>query len=260
MKALSQDNLNYKDLASIIVKHPGIAARLIALANSAWAAPVCPVNSIDVACSRLGLNLVRSISIGLAVIAPFNVSQCPNFDIHRYWVTGMLVAEGAVFLANAWQKDHAQQDVLPGIHTAGVLHNLGLLCMADLLSKEVEQAFLLRAKSVNITVTDALQRTAATDYCEVGGWLAEQWGLPEDLVAIMRHHRNPDYRGHDWLQASLIGYAALMVSALIKQQEQLPGHQYSAALNIDSELEANVFSRLSEQLPKVIEMAQAVLG
>ena len=54
LKALSSDDLNFRQLSQIISKYPSIAARLIFLANSAWAAPRVPIEDLESACARLG--------------------------------------------------------------------------------------------------------------------------------------------------------------------------------------------------------------
>jgi HD-like signal output (HDOD) protein len=72
-QAFSDDTLGLSGLAKTLKYYPIISARLIGLANSAWFAPAMPINSIERACARLGMDIVRSVSIGLALISPFNV-------------------------------------------------------------------------------------------------------------------------------------------------------------------------------------------
>lgn len=101
LPAFTKIDLSVRELASIIENHPAITARLIALANSAWIDPASPVCSVERACLTLGLTVVRSVSIGLAVFPLFNSSVCPAFDFHRFWASSKLMTDGAVFLASA---------------------------------------------------------------------------------------------------------------------------------------------------------------
>ncbi len=93
LQTLMDENIDNNKLKAVIGRFPSIAARLLCLANSAWAAPPVPVTSLDMACARLGLNIVRSVSIALAISSPFNPARCPAFDAERYWCTALLVAD-----------------------------------------------------------------------------------------------------------------------------------------------------------------------
>jgi len=96
MQALASDKLSYQQLAEIIKHYPEITARLIFLANSSWSAPISPINNIEQAISRLGISIVKSISIAISIASSFDTRKCPCFDTVHFWTSSMLVAEGAV--------------------------------------------------------------------------------------------------------------------------------------------------------------------
>ncbi len=257
IQSLTKDDLSFRELAKIIEAHPPIALRLIALANSAWAAPINPVTSVEKASLNLGLTIVRSVSIGLAVIAPFNISFCPAFDLHRFWVSSQLVASGAVLLA-AGMPTQADDSFLQTIHTGGLLHNLGLLCLADLLPKETQHALCAVNKAPELTLNQTLSQTIDTDFCEVGALFAETWGLPQNLVDVIKYHRDDQYHGQYWQHAALVGNAALMVSALFKNQESLPLHTTLEKLAISQTYQQKIFDKLQAQFQETSELAKAL--
>ena len=105
----------------------------------------------------------------------------------------MLVAEGAGMIASRLPD---QVTNLGLVQTAGVLHNLGLLWLADNLPVETDKAFqMITDESSSLSVSDALRQCTGTDYCEIGGLIAKQLKFPEVLIAIMENHLNPDYQG-----------------------------------------------------------------
>jgi HD-like signal output (HDOD) protein len=59
MQALNDDNLGFREIAAAVEKMPSIAARILALANSAWSAPARPILALDEACGRLGIKVVQ---------------------------------------------------------------------------------------------------------------------------------------------------------------------------------------------------------
>ncbi len=131
LKSLTNENIDFAELASVVEKFPGIAGKLISLVNSAWSAPATEVTSLEDTCSRLGLGVVRSTSIALAVAAPFNSTRCPSFDLEYYWCSVLLAADAASRLAGV---SSSIRDFEPATaRAAGLLHNLGLLWLADRL-------------------------------------------------------------------------------------------------------------------------------
>ncbi|MGR9114213.1 MAG: HDOD domain-containing protein [Gammaproteobacteria bacterium] len=258
--ALTNEDIDYLHLAKIIEAHPAIAARLIALANSAWAAPANPVTTIENACIRLGFSIVRSVSIGLAVISPFNVLKCPVFDIQRYWVSCMLVAEGAAQLAAETPLFKQSSLIQRTARTAGILHNVGLLCLAHVMPKETQQALDRVSADPELNVLNALRQTLDTDYCEVGGFVADTWGIPPDLAVPIRHHRDISYQDQFWELSNLVGDAVMMVAATFKNQESVPQCRLRKELLISQDLRTDVFITLREQFDKTSEMAKSLFN
>lgn len=257
LQAFNNEDLDYRELGKILADQPTIAARLIALANSAWAAPATPVNSLDRACVNLGLSVVRSVSIGLALISPFNISACPAFDIRRFWISSKLVADGAVLLASALPSPPSYA-FIQTLHTGGLLHNLGLICLADLMPKEIQQVLLTVQASPDLPVNDALHQFIQTDFCEVGGLFAETWNLPDDLIAMIKFHRDPDYPGQHGEKVALVGAAATMVSALCNNQSTLPTLNAAEKLGINEVEQQQIFENLQPLFAETTELANSL--
>ncbi|MGR9045876.1 MAG: HDOD domain-containing protein [Gammaproteobacteria bacterium] len=257
IQTLTNDAIEFRQLTKIIEAHPTIAARLIALANSAWAAPVMPITTLENACVRLGFSIVRSVSIGLAVISPFNASKCPGFDIQRYWVSSMLVADGAALLAAGMpQSGQLEQTV----RTAGILHNFGLLCLAHKMPWETQQALSCVAEDSELNLSSVLQQTIHTDYCEVGALIIETLGIPRHLVLAIRHHRDFSYQGPYWELCRLVGYSAMIASALCKNQEILPHLEAITEIPLSDDFKQGVFNRLQERMEKTSEFARLIFN
>ena len=255
LQAMVDENIDNNKLKAVIERFPSIAARLLFLANSAWAAPPVPVASLDMACARLGLNVVRSVSIALAISSPFNPVRCPAFDAEHYWCTALLVADGSAWLASS-ARGVVDLDI-QAMHTAGLLHNLGLLWLADNRPQETACALDLAAHE-SILFNQALRQVAGIDYCEVGGCLGDVWGLPDILVVAMREYLNHGYNGKNWQYAALVRYAAAMVSAVYKGAEQPPENLYPEQLNIDPADRDAVFAKIAAKLGGTREMARTL--
>ncbi|AEG00501.1 HDOD domain-containing protein [Methylomonas methanica] len=257
LQAFNNQDLDYGDLARIISRQPTIAVRLVALANSAWAAPAVPVNSLERACINLGFKVVRSVSIGLALISPFNTWACPAFDIRRFWMSSKLVADASALLASA-MPDQPQQAFLQVLYTGGLMHNLGLICLADLMPEETNQALSNLASQPQLTVNQALENTLQTNYCEVGGLFAEIWGLPDDLTAIIKFHRSTDYPENHAELIALISDAAMLVSTLFSDQPELPITLATKKLGIKDTDHQEILENLQPLFLQTNELAKAL--
>lgn len=210
MSSLADDQIEPPLLAKVLEQYPSIAVRLVALANSAWVAPRDPVTSISAACSVLGLRVVRSVSLALAVARPFNATRCPAFDAKRFWATALLAAEGTALLAPQL-ADACDPHTL---RTAGLLHHLGLLWMVDAWPAEAAAAVGAAEASAEPDLCAAQRAVCGTDYCELGGVLGAAWRLPAELTAAMRQHRAADYRGPHRQTAEVVGFAAALANAV----------------------------------------------
>ena len=256
MQALADDDLNYQQLAKIIKQYPGITARIIFLANSTWSAPIAPISSIELACSRLGITIVKSISLAISISSSFSTKNCPFFNTVHFWTTALLVSEGAGLLASKLPDQIANLEFEHTVQTAGILHSLGLLWLADNLPSETNNAFqLVIDKSSSHSVIESLRQCTGTDYSEVAGWLAQELKFPEVLITILEQQLNQDYQESSWEMALIIRSAAQMASALHKQSDKIPTISRLEILGLDSSTQNDVFQQLSNNFEKTCELA-----
>ena len=255
LQALSDEDIDNRGLGTAISHFPSIAGRLMSLANSAWAAPPIPVTSLDMACARLGLNTVRNVSIALAIASPFNPGRCPAFDAKRHWSTSLLVADGVTWLASTIQSSEDLD--LQAMHTAGLLHNLGLLWLADKMPQETADALTLSTDQ-SISLGQAQQQLSGIDYCQVGGYLGESWSLPNCLVVAMREPCHHQYAGDDWHYPALVRTVSAMVSAIHRGEEQRPESSYIERLSIDPADQDALFEKLTDKFESTLEMTQTL--
>lgn len=259
MQSLADDSLNYQQLAEVLKHYPDITARLIFLANSSWSAPISPITSIEQACSRLGTSIIKSVSIAITIASSFDTRRCPLFSTVRFWTTSMLVAEGAKLLASKLPASLSGSELEQTAQTAGVLHNLGVLWLADNLPVETDTALQKIADEFpSLSFSDSLRQCTGTDYCEIGGQLAKHLKFPEVLAVAMQYHLSADYQESSWEMALLIGEAAKMASALHRQAEEISPNTRLEKLGIDSATQKLIFQQLSKNFEKTHQLAKTL--
>jgi len=257
LKSLTNENIDFVELAAIVEKFPSIAGKLISLVNSAWSAPASTVTSLEATCSRLGLGVVRSTSIAIAVASPFNPSSCLSFDPEYFWCSALLSADAASRLASI---SSSSNDLEPSTaRAAGLLHNLAVLWLVDQLPAEIDQAFIMIKKNQAESLQQALVHVLGFDQMQAGGRLGRSWDLPEPLVAAMAHYPETDYRGAQSGIVTTVGLAVKLVSAVLKEAPCPEPDVRLSSLGITEENFADVFEQLTGQLVKTRAIAKVLI-
>lgn len=260
LNALFDEEIDFFKLTSIITEHPSISARLISLANSVWSAPAMPITTIENACNRLGIAVVRNVSIALSISSPFNPSRCPSFDIERFWTTCILVSEGAGLLLSVLPKNQFSSEIQKTTQTAGIIHNIGLLWLAENMAQETEQALQAVMNDSSLSLNQALNEFSGTDYCEVGFILAQYWDIPEILLTAIRYHQKSNYEDQFWEVSHVVGSAAIMVKTILAGEEDFSQIDFLEKYNIERSNQEDVFNKLVAKLDRTRELAKTLFS
>ncbi len=253
---LTNENVELDEVASTIEMDPGLSARIIGLAGSAYFGNPQPIYSVKEAIIKvLGLNMVKSLAISVAISGGFKVDQCREFDIQRYWGGAMLTADLAQRLAGAVAARAEGESEPPDLHIAylsGLLHNLGLLVLTHLYPAEMAKAYAEADPEKPGSLLAAERELLGVDHHETGSWLAHRWHLPNEVITVMSHHHEPDYRDDAWPISLLAGMCARMIQRQQDSDEEMPVEPESVeALGIpESRLERawEACERQSEEL------------
>lgn len=258
LKSLADEDIDFKELARVIERFPTIAGRLIALANSAWSAPLSPIGSLEMACSRLGLGVVKSTSIALAVASPFDPNRCPAFDRVRFWTSAIMSADAGSMLAGLVGSSGAAEPSTA--RAAGLLHNLGLLWLADRLPGEVNEALSDAEEAPSGLLRRALIERLGFDSAQAGGHLGRAWGLPPPLVMAMAHYPESDFQGDNWRTSQLAGVAVALVSSVRQGVDHPVADPRLKRLGITAAAVERVGATLERQLERNRELAETLFG
>ncbi len=206
---LNDPDAEIEDIADIIIKDPGLAAKLLGLANSAFFSFGRSVNTITEAIINvLGLELVKGLSIGLIMSNSFDSNKCKSFDISQYWSNALLTAN---LTRGIGKIGEFNEDINPAFfYLYGLLHNLGILVLADCFPEEMDNVFSIKGKHPEEKLSIIEREELGITHYEAGVFLSERWGLPEDITVAIGEHANFDYRSSHHEVAQLTGYCSRM--------------------------------------------------
>ena len=256
LKALSSEELSFRELASAVEQFPSIAARLVSLANSSWSSPVSEVTSVEMACARLGFSVVRSVAVALSVANVFNPNLCPAFDPVRYWCHAFLTADLGAFLAENEGSTDPQT-----VRTASLLHNLGLLWLATWMPEETHEGLRAWEEEPTRPLDAVLAEHCGTGCIEAGALLSEAWKFPAVLTDAIRHQAEPAYQEDHWVEAALVGLAGTWAHEHETDEEAPPAQDPRwIRLALSSELESMMLERLQRQREETRELAKTLFS
>lgn len=216
--AIADSDVEIDELADIISQDPALAARVIGLANSAYFGQTRPVNSVEDAIIRvLGLNMVKSLALSIAIAGSFDTDCCVGFDLSGYWFGALASAQLARMLA---MKISERDGSLPdSVYLGGLFHNLGVLLLAHVYPEQYSKAL---ADQMQDPAADllALERVrVGIDNCNAGVWLARRWHLSNAVIDMMEQQGPRDDQSEKDLPATLVGSAVDWVSHYQKGDE-----------------------------------------
>ena len=178
-------------IAAVVDGDPGICAKLLGLANSAYFGLAEPVNDIAEAISRvLGVDTVRSLVLAMAIQQSFNCKQCPEFDVVRFWTQSLMAAECCKKIASVDKSaDDAERDLA---YSAGLCHNLGLMALTHIEPARTNEVLKQnRENDQNDTLAELFNAEFSTDHKIVTAELGRIWSLPAPMVAAYQYRAFP---------------------------------------------------------------------
>ncbi|BBB27878.1 signal transduction protein [Amphritea japonica ATCC BAA-1530] len=182
------------DLVPLVRGDASLAAQVMSWAASPYYAAPGDVHSVEDAVIRvLGFDLVVNLALGVAMGKALSLPEDMPRDAVPYWQQSVFTAATAELLC---KKIPAEIRPKPGlVYLAGLLQNFGYLVLAhlfpphfSLLSRYIEANPHMALEFVEKQVLNVTRE-------QVGGWLLDNWGLPEVVVEAVRHHNDLAYEG-----------------------------------------------------------------
>lgn len=182
-----------QQLLKLIEQDPQISARIIGLANSPLFGASKKITSIPDAAMMLGVNRVKSVSVGIAVMSTLARHPTGHMNVQSLWLHSLGIALAMCALAHAMPSRGRPLD--DEIFFAGLLHDIGFMVLNYI---DPERSDLLQSRLAaepDRPITEIESDVIEIGHGELGAELAQHWHLPEDIVAVLRYHHTPANAG-----------------------------------------------------------------
>ncbi len=180
-------------LLVLIGQDPQISAKILGLANSAMVGASRKIQTLREATMLLGMKRVQSIATGIAIISIMAKAPEGEFNIHDLWQHSFRVAfamQGIARMMPADMRPHEEQ-----IFLAGMLHDIGFLVLAYIDPRLSDKLHNHLAAQPERPAEEVEREILEIGHDELGAELARHWSLPEEIIAVLRYHHNPDADG-----------------------------------------------------------------
>ncbi len=170
-----------EEVARILALDPSLTARTLRLANSDCYGFPRKVGSVELAVLVLGSGTIRDLVLTASVVQTLAPG---DRALTKLWNHSMACGVAARALG-----ERVRYRLLGEAYAAGLLHDVGAVLLRQQHPGRFDAALAL-ASSQGQSLGEAERSLYGSDHSEVGGWLAERWGLPAEIVeAIACHHR-----------------------------------------------------------------------
>ncbi len=177
--AVEQENVTAHQIADMVATDAALSARLLQVANSPLYRGRVAIESIQMAVTRLGYKLVRSLVVSLAMKQIFQAtSDTLDVRLRSMWEQSVEIAAISRVLCQNLPHLDKEQAML-----AGLIHNIGslpILTWADSYPELMDNEAELDKLVEELTPT-------------IGTQILELWGFPDTLIKVAAESQNLSY-------------------------------------------------------------------
>lgn len=196
-KILKNNSTSTYELIGAISKDQGLTTKILAVANSPFYGLQRRVSSLEFAIMVLGNEEIKSIVIALSLSGAIKIESSENFNYNDFWYHSLVVGSAAKEIA----RYLGHLDIATDAFIGGMLHELGIQVMYKYFPNEYNE-IAERAKTENSDFADLENEILGMTHEKMGRFLAEKWGLPEELSdAIGNHHQPGLSKGNNLIPA-----------------------------------------------------------
>ncbi|MEW8508646.1 MAG: HDOD domain-containing protein [Candidatus Thiodiazotropha sp.] len=216
---VGDDRFSLEELALVIKQDPGLSARLLGLANSAYFGQKNPILTIEDAIIRvLGLNMVKSLAFSIAVSGVFESSACSSFDLHEYWCHALSIATLSRQISLAVKSEDPPD--ADGVYLAGLLFDIGVLVLVHEFPEEYARVLTMSRQQPD---RDRLQleiEIIGTDHRQAAAWLGHRWHLPDRIIHIISQSEKDVAASKSACEANLVGSVAEWIKRPLQDESE----------------------------------------
>ena len=202
---IDEPDYTMAEVALLVGSEPGMAVRFLRAVNNPVNRRVNKIETVSHAVSLLGIRQVHDIVLGASVAEAFEGMAPSVMNMKKFW-------ERSFHCAILTQKLALECDMMDSerLFTIGLLHDIGHLFMYLAIPDESQDA-ALNAAELDRPIYQSENELLGFDYAKIGGYMMQQWDLPESFQTITWCHTAPDKADAFVEETAVLHLSAAMV-------------------------------------------------
>lgn len=206
--ALERD-ASVREIGELVAKDLAMSTRILQLVNSAYFGLRHPVGNPVQAATYLGVELIRALTLSAHAFSELKSAQAAGLNLAALQDHSQAVASLARHIASDLGLSGATKDLA---FMAGLLQDTGRLVLGASRPKVMAQVLRANEEGSRSLIELEIEFFGAS-HAEIGGYLLELWGLPEDVVETVTFHHELDcFTNRQFSSGAAVYLAAAIVS------------------------------------------------
>lgn len=255
LAAINDPDISIEKLVDVLSLSPALVARLLGLANSAYFSQQRKIDNLHTAIVQvLGLNLVKSLAVGIVLNVQLEPGKCKNFNTQSFWQLSLMTAVIAQKLLAVSPLNGISAST---VYAGGLLLHIGILVVAFLFPDELDRILLEQPKNYAELDCDINQALGLSHY-EIGYILLNKWQLPSIYQDILHQFEQIDWSGDKATIIHLLAASQAMCGLVLDEDD---GDLESIAdqANLPLEIAIKLFHEMIDNKEHIQNLAK-VLG
>jgi HD-like signal output (HDOD) protein/prolyl-tRNA editing enzyme YbaK/EbsC (Cys-tRNA(Pro) deacylase) len=212
LRLAADPRANARQLADTIQQDPALSAQVLRYANSSMYGYAGSIKDLQTAIARvLGFEFVLNLALGFSIGKSLRVPQDGPFGLDAFWkhsvYAGRLMEQLAGLLPGRQKLPRGTA------YLAGLLQNLGRLVLGHTFQPEFFILNRFAQANPDMPTRELERHVLGVTHDQIGAWLMEAWGLPQELVVAVRHHHDEGY----WDQHAIYPQLVLIVNRALAE-------------------------------------------
>lgn len=209
LSLLQDPDFSFSELLDTVRLDPGITAHVINICNSPYYGLKQKVSSLQQAMLLLGSQQLMEIILSGKVVGHFKKGQrgyrLTRGELWKHCMASALLAQTL--------GERLKFPDLPTLFTAALMHDVGKLVLSEYVDKDFAQIEQMVAAGQSFA--EAERQVLGLDHAILGGAVARKWNFPENIVAAIAFHHNPEAAAPQYRPlANLVTLANLLCVSL----------------------------------------------
>jgi putative nucleotidyltransferase with HDIG domain len=198
---IEKPRITIVEISAFISNDPALTTKVLKMVNSAIYGFPGRIASVSHATMLLGINVIKGLLLGVSV-----------FELMQKTMSGLYQHSFACAIASRVIAQKKGLKEPEEVSIAGLLHDIGKVILT--LEYPVEyQAAMNESREKGIPIFDAEKGQFNATHANVGGWLAEKWRFPGNLIEVIECHHRPALAQNAPLETAIVHMADLLARA-----------------------------------------------